>query len=180
MLRPITELARNIVGRSLGEFVAAEPYPWLVHTGGKLRPVERTSGLTVDRLIVDDDRVAVASSTARTSPLIPASPADLFQAIALAPRDRTGDRITIGVSSTCDVQIDDESISSLHAWIDRSDDTWRVWDNESTIGTKVNGDAVAAKFAYDIANGDRIALGYVELTFLEAAAFHRLVGELCR
>jgi len=177
VLRPITELARTILGQGLDEFVAAEPYPWLVHTGGKLRPVERTSGGTVDRIVVDEDST---DHRGPTLPLIPASPAALFHAVPLAPRDRSADRITIGVSSTCDVQIDDTSLSTLHAWFDRSDDTWRLWDNESTIGTKVNGDAVAAKFAYDVANGDRIAFGYVELTFLDARAFHRLLAELCR
>lgn len=130
----------------------------------------KTRGLTVDRIVVEG----------RTPPQR-GGVADDFTAVALVARDaaRT-DIVTVGLSSTCDVQINDQSLSKQHAWFQRDGDRWRLWDNDSVAGTQVNDQALRAGVPRELVAGDRLTFGYVDVTFLPPAAFHRLLGGLLR
>ncbi|MCC5947276.1 MAG: FHA domain-containing protein [Nitriliruptoraceae bacterium] len=67
-----------------------------------------------------------------------------------------GTRLTAGRSSSCDLVVDDSTVSREHAAFVRRGEAWWVVDLGSTNGTKVNG-ARAAE--HPIGPGDRIQLG---------------------
>ena len=67
-------------------------------------------GWTVDRLVLADEYGTRGEG-------IPAQE-DAYTVFDLAPRNPRDKRITIGCSSTCDVQINDESVSTLHATLE--------------------------------------------------------------
>src|SRR5438105_9653804 len=70
----------------------------------------------------------------------------------------TGSRLTLGRAEPADVVINDQSLSRVHASINRDGD--RVWiiDEGSTNGSLVNGAAVPA-FGTPLRDGDEIYLG---------------------
>jgi hypothetical protein len=67
-----------------------------------------------------------------------------------------GQRMTIGRLTSCNVTIDDSTVSREHAALVRRGDRWWVVDLGSTNGTSVNGVQAAEQ---PVAVGDRIELG---------------------
>jgi hypothetical protein len=152
---------------SLSDFTKAHPNPFLVHTSGALKQGDRskTRGLTVDRIVIEGKSA-------------PPKVGDNFFAGELRSRD-DDNVVTVGFSSTCDVVIDDQSLSKQHAWFERtSNGNWRVWDNDSLAGTQVNDKVLEPGEPKILATGDKITFGYVEATFLTSDAFHRLLRGL--
>ncbi|HVL97863.1 MAG TPA: DUF3662 and FHA domain-containing protein [Egibacteraceae bacterium] len=73
---------------------------------------------------------------------------------------------TVGRLPSCDIVLDDPSVSRRHARVARGDGRWTVEDLGSTNGLHVNGKAVGRAQLQD---GDRVEFGGVALTFtLEA------------
>jgi hypothetical protein len=172
-VRPLRHYLSDVQSISAREFSRLEPHPFLIHSSyraGPMKPLDTTGGFTIDRLILES----------RGPGSGPANVGDMFHAAVVKPRRVSPDdgRITVGLSSTCDVVINDQSVSKLHAWFDLRGDTWRIWDNGSVAGTQVNGTAVPASGCTPLETGDRISLGYVELVFLLPDAFYNLVKRL--
>jgi hypothetical protein len=104
------------------------------------------------------------------------SPADSTASLSLVafPVRRTGRSvghlITVGRASNNDVAIPDLSISRFHAFLKpRTDGGFQLQDAGSTNGSTVNGRAVPQQghgAPVDLAAGDTVRLGQVELTFL--------------
>ena len=67
-----------------------------------------------------------------------------------------GTRLTAGRASTCNLVVDDTTVSREHAAFVRRGETWWVVDLGSTNGTKVNGTRAAEQ---PVNPGDRIQLG---------------------
>jgi hypothetical protein len=163
---------QNFVSMGLAEFVRLHPNPFLVRSGAPMRAVDRTKtrGLTVDRIVVESHTPPQRQHVA-----------DNFMAAEVVARDPSKkDVITVGLSSTCDVQINDQSLSKQHAWFEHTADRWRVWDNDSVAGTQVNDQPLRTGFPHALSAGDRITFGYVDVTFLPPEAFHKLLGGLLR
>jgi pSer/pThr/pTyr-binding forkhead associated (FHA) protein len=82
--------------------------------------------------------------------------------------------VSVGFSSECDIQIQDPSVSRIHAYLSYTDG-WRIRDAGSAAGTLVNdeppGDAL-------LASGDRISLGQVDVLFLESKELFNLIHRL--
>jgi len=76
-----------------------------------------------------------------------------------------GSRLTVGRLSSCDVPLQDSTVSREHAALVRRSDTWWVVDLGSTNGTRVNGVQAAEQ---PIAIGDRIEFGDAVVEFAEA------------
>ena len=72
------------------------------------------------------------------------------------------DRLTVGRSPTCDVCIEEPSLSSEHARLVHSDQAWRIINLLSTNGVFVNGEKV---FSHRLEHGDEIRLGRAVLRF---------------
>lgn len=73
-------------------------------------------------------------------------------------------RIIIGRASSCDVKLEDSSVSSEHARLVRDSAGWRVVNLLSTNGTFVNDRKVSSSA---LAHGDRVRFGRVEFRFYD-------------
>lgn len=69
---------------------------------------------------------------------------------------------TVGRLPSCDITLDDPSVSRRHARIARRDGRWTVEDLGSTNGVQVNGQPVGRT---QLRDGDRVELGSMLLTF---------------
>jgi hypothetical protein len=147
-------------------FIAQHPNPFLVQATGestKLDP-KRRNDLTTDRLVLEKPRKALHEAML-VAPLV--------------PRDLDADRVTIGVATTCDIVLDDASVSKRHAWFsENASGTWTITDADSSAGTQVNNHPLAPGEPRALVSGDRITLGYVDLMFLAPDGFHDLVRGL--
>ena len=165
----VIDAYRDELARPPAEFPQRHPHPFLVYAGGPLRGLAagKTRGLTVDRFVLE-------GSPRPSEPL-----SSHFMAASVAPRDPVEKVVTIGVSSTCDIVINDGSLSKQHAWFERaSDGRWRIWDNDSVAGTQVNGEMIKPGYPRTLTSDDKLTLGYVELTFLSPDAFYLLIRYL--
>ena len=76
----------------------------------------------------------------------------------------TGNRVILGREISCDIQINDPSVSRHHAELLYAADGWTVRDTGSTNGTSLNGAPINQSRVF---NGDLIKLGNTELQFQE-------------
>lgn len=148
-----------------GHFVGTHPHPFLVHASGELTKLDprRRDDLTTDRLMVEKPRAALQQSML-VAPVV--------------PRDIDAGRVTIGVATACDIVLDDASVSKRHAYFTEKNGAWHITDADSSAGTQVNNQPLSPGAPHALASGDRITLGYVELTFLGPEGFHELVHGL--
>lgn len=72
------------------------------------------------------------------------------------------DRMTIGRAATCDLRVEEPSISSEHARFVHAEDGWRIINLLSTNGVFVNDKKV---FSHLLSDGDEIRLGRAVLRF---------------
>jgi hypothetical protein len=146
-------------------FLSQHPYPFLVHATGELQALDpgKRDDLTSDRLVLERPREALHES---------------MQVARLVPRDLDNDRVTIGVATTCDVLLDDASVSKRHAWFEEVQGAWQICDADSSAGTQVNNDPIEPGTARVLVSGDRITLGYVEMMFLAPEGFYDLIRGL--
>ena len=160
------EVCRNLTAE---QFCVHSPHPFLLHSAkdGPLLPTKATRGVTVDRLVLGDAYGNRGPGTHAKE--------EAYTILPLLPRDSKDRRITLGCSKTCDVQINDESISALHAVVERVGETYRIKDHGSAAGTQVNSELVEERHPRELASGDRVTLGYVDLVFLPPADFYRFV-----
>lgn len=167
MLRDLVAWRSDVERYSLDEFCRVHAHPLLVHcrTTGELQPVDRTHGLTIDRAIVTD----------RLDGGWSARLGDYAAAEVVARNPARSTDITIGCSSHCDIQLNDASVSKLHALMSREIDGWHVRDASSLTGIRVND---AEPGLEPLVSGDRISIGLVELIFLLPPEVYRLVRGL--
>jgi len=72
------------------------------------------------------------------------------------------ERQSIGRSIQCDIVINDQNVSRVHAWVEYHDHQWRIIDNNSTNGTYVNDERIQVCVLQD---GDIIRLGTTNCIF---------------
>lgn len=76
---------------------------------------------------------------------------------ALQPPDvPRGERLVLGRENTCDYVIQDKTVSTRHAELERTDKGWLIRDLGSRNGTRVNGWRASEQ---PLAAGDEVALG---------------------
>ncbi|MBL9019787.1 MAG: FHA domain-containing protein [Myxococcales bacterium] len=145
--------------------MSTHPHPFLVHASGALTRLDpsRRDELTTDRLMVEKPRAALQ---------------DAMLVAPVVARDIDAGRVTIGVATACDIVLDDASVSKRHAYFTENNGIWLLTDADSSAGTLINNQPLSPNAARELASGDRIALGYVELTFLLPEGFHELVHGL--
>jgi len=132
-------------------------------TDGALTPVADTGSDTFSRL-------REVEKSQQEDPLLTVS----FRVVEMEFPSNTG-KLSIGSSSSCDVRIDDESVSRRHADMFVKDGVYSIVDSESALGTTLNGDLLKPGDVKIIRSGDRIRMGKVNLVFLLPAEFHRMV-----
>jgi FHA domain-containing protein len=142
----------------LGEFgiqaqLLSPPEEELVEAGPEAAPSAGDFGHT---MVYSPDREA-----RRLEP----EPSPGQRALLVSDGGRTvlsGDRVLLGRSRECDVQLADPNVSRRHAELRRDEGGWSVVDLGSTNGVKLNGRRVDQAA---LEPGDRITLGLTELTY---------------
>jgi pSer/pThr/pTyr-binding forkhead associated (FHA) protein len=76
------------------------------------------------------------------------------------PLEITQDRVLVGRDPSCDIVLDDKSVSRRHACFERHGDGWGVVDQGSANGTFVNGQQVVQA---ELRDGQELRLGMVPL-----------------
>lgn len=162
-MEPLTYYIKNCKALDEAEFTVKNPFPFLIHDSSNrtLRPVEMTRGLTMDRMVLEGQDGEGGRDA-------------WYSVFSVAPRSGDSLEVSVGCSQTCDVQINDDSVSKLHAVIAQAGSGFSLRDNDSTAGTFVNDEAVSGPARVLIA-GDRVTFGAVDLIFLPAPDFHRFV-----
>ena len=78
---------------------------------------------------------------------------------------------SIGRAKTCDISIDNMTVSRFHAVLSRRANGWILFDTNSTSGTFVNGGAI--KKHQILKDGDRVNFGKCEFVFYSTAVTTR-------
>lgn len=112
-------------------------------------------------------------------PLVPALDFIAFP-VRNSGRSLFGSKISVGRTQNNDIQIDDRTVSKLHAIIEReAAGEFRIRDAGSAAGTLVEGQVAPARGdgeGVPLRAGVNIILGGVQLTFLDLAAMLSLLA----
>jgi hypothetical protein len=203
-MEPIGAFAKMGAALTVEQFCEKYPYPFLLLSRGaaSLRPAASTGVGTLERVVLTDglgnrgdaltpknlqktmegleltrEPPEAARSSTGSGEQRRVGPYGVF-AVATRGAEVESTGITLGCSSRCDVQVNDESVSALHALIERRRDTYSIMDNDSTTGTMVNDEVLEKGEWRMLSSGDRVTLGYIDLTFLMPAEFYHLVRRL--
>lgn len=172
-MKPIADYIELCRECSEEEFARRFEHAFMVHsslTQRAMQPVGETRHrMTIDRLVIETDGA-------------PSSPDNLsldqlYQVVELRSA-ATASPVRIGCGEDCDVQINDRSVSRLHASIHVEQGRYLVSDENSSAGTLVNGREVLAGGFMEISSGDRIVLGYLSVIFFQPADFYLFVRRL--
>jgi outer membrane biosynthesis protein TonB len=71
-------------------------------------------------------------------------------------------RYLVGRSDSCDIYVDDEAVSAVHAVLEITDRVVKIYDMNSTNGTYVNGEKIIVK---EIKPGDKLGIANVDFVF---------------
>jgi len=165
-MKPLAYYVDACLPISEGVFAKTCQSVFFIHSkkmDGTLTPVEDTSTDTFSRLSEVD-------KPQRKDPLQTVS----FRVIEMEFLSDTG-KLSIGSSSSCDVQINDESVSRHHAELFVKNGVYAIADSDSALGTTLNGDLLRPGDVKSIRSGDRVKMGKSNLVFLLPAEFHRMV-----
>ncbi len=84
----------------------------------------------------------------------------------------TEDVVILGRTSDCDIQIDDQSVSSKHARIVSENDpfmdnikNYYIEDLKSTNGTRLNNDVISKE---KLSEGDVIKIGFTQFQYVDS------------
>jgi hypothetical protein len=182
-VRPIGEFIEACARVFEDEYCAQHPHPVFLHrpSAQALRPVEDMTKQTFDRGVLD--RSPPPAPEENPPPELAALKPELRYSVYVIRGGKGGDApssssITVGSGFDCDVWINDESVSMRHAHVTIRGGEYRLRDNQSTTGTQINDKPLAPGEERPLRSGDEVRLGYVELTFLTAGGFYRLVRRL--
>jgi len=169
-MKPIGEYQHFCEGMTVEDYLADDP-PGVLLLASALKGLASARGApgsTMNRLNLGDD----------PSRLVPSevSRADAYSVLPLLSRSGERDgRLVIGCGTTCDIFIDDTSISREHAWVERRDEAYFLGDLQSVTGVRVNDTHLKPRDECPLNTGDRVELGRVELMFLSPLEFYNFV-----
>jgi hypothetical protein len=132
-------------------FRLSEPSPWLVWEAGPWKP-----------------------GGARTLTALPSAPAHAplaagAEALAytLSPKDPAGNQVTLGRNPTCDIVINDGTVSMLHLVFTRTDKGWTVQDSGSRNGSTLSGAPLESGKPQQLISTARLMAGSVAFSYYE-------------
>ena len=133
-----------------------------------------------------------APPTTREAPLLfatrpgggqtrPSASTPLFFFVQKSAKNAFADEVTLGRTANNDITIEDNSVSRFHAYFapDKSGG-WSLIDAKSTAGTFVAGKRLEPKTPVAVQPGSMLAVGEVELRFLDPDAFYKYCKALLR
>jgi pSer/pThr/pTyr-binding forkhead associated (FHA) protein len=111
-----------------------------------------------------------ASDTAPTNAEVNAATVFVVHPLRRRP-DAPYELVTLGRAATCDVVIDGESVSRMHAFVHQDGGAHLLMDAGSRTGTTLNGEPVAARGQgkpHPVSDGDRVGLGKTTVKLVSA------------
>ncbi|HUM12917.1 MAG TPA: FHA domain-containing protein [Myxococcaceae bacterium] len=102
-------------------------------------------------------------------------------AIALEPVVRDATHVTLGRSPSCDLVIEEGTVSQVHLVFRQVDEAWTVEDAGSTNGSWLDGVRLEKAVAHRLAEGARLQTAQVLFTFASSSGvWRRLEAEALR
>jgi FHA domain len=145
-------------------FARAHAHPWLLREPTAWHPTHPEGGET---LLVPP------------APVVPLEGSAL--AIALEPVVRESPQITLGRSATCDLVIEEGTVSQLHLVFRREGEGWTVEDPGSTNGSWLDGVRLEKAEVRPLSEGARLQAAQVLFTFASSSGlWRRLEAEALR
>lgn len=145
-------------------FGRAHPHPWLLREPTAWHPTHP-----------DGDQ------TLLMPPTVAAPLEGSALAIALEPVVRDGTQITLGRSASCDLVIEEGTVSQVHLVFRQAPDGWTVEDPGSTNGSWLEGVRLEKAVAQKLADGARLQAAQVLFTFASSSGlWRRLEAEALR
>lgn len=92
------------------------------------------------------------------------------------PGAQFGDRITVGRTSNNDIVLAHHTVSRLHVYFRLRDGRWWITDAGSKNGTALGDVDLAPRRETQIADGDLLWIGDVDVVFHTAASLYALLG----
>jgi hypothetical protein len=168
-VRPLADWLKDANRLDELAYCNKHPYPLLVHctTGYRLQPVS-IMAMTLDRAVL------AAALRPRSTP----SAIDDYIAFEVCAADgRRAFDLSLGCNPSCDIHIDDVTVSKLHAHMTQDrHGNWYIQDAGSSTGTHVNdGDPGPTQV---LVSGDRISVGMVDLVFYLPSQAYSLIRRL--
>jgi len=103
------------------------------------------------------------------------------QAIALEPVVRDGTEITLGRSASCDLVIEEGTVSQVHLVFRQASEGWTVEDPGSTNGSWLDGVRLEKAVPQKLGEGARLQAAQVLFTFASSSGvWRRLEAEALR
>jgi hypothetical protein len=144
-------------------FVRAHPHPWLLREPTAWHPTH-----PVGRTLLAPPTEAALSE-------------GMAVAIALEPTARDAREITLGRGPSCDLEIDEGTISQLHLVFVRDGEEWSVRDVGSTNGSWLEGVRLEPNQPVPLKEGARLQAAQVLFTFASSSGlWRRLEAEALR
>jgi hypothetical protein len=106
-----------------------------------------------------------AQATREDGPMPKAQLIDPQKILFDQPLELTKRSLTIGRDANNDIVINQETVSSLHATIEYKEGFFRLEDQRSSNGTRLNGRPIEPNKAIRLKSGDRIEFDIYECTF---------------
>ncbi len=145
-------------------FARAHPHPWLLREPTAWHPTH-TDG----------------PHTLLMPPTVAAPLEGSALAIALEPVVRDAPQITLGRSPSCDLQIEEGTVSQVHLVFRPAPDGWTVEDRGSTNGSWLDGVRLEKSVAHRLNEGARLQTAQVLFTVASSAGlWRRLEAEALR
>lgn len=164
--KTVGELLATWYGREMSEFLAVHTDPVLIGVGildVKLLRDPHSHGST---LCLGFEQVREDAS----------HPPDPLVGIILpvvARSSRRKDQVIIGRAASCDVVVDDPSVSERHCVIEDRGDALTVSDRGSTNGTLINGTPLEPSLAHTLRDEDVLTLGRHSFQFFTPAVLYQ-------
>jgi hypothetical protein len=150
--------------RDEAAFARANPHPWLLREPTAWHPTNPDNPQTLHM-------PATVAAPLEGSAL----------AIGLEPVLRDATQITLGRSPSCDLVIEEGTVSQLHLVFRQAGDGWTVEDPGSTNGSWLDGVRLEKAVQRKLAEGARLQAAQVLFTFASSAGlWRRLEAEALR
>jgi len=145
-------------------FARAHPHPWLLREPTAWHPTHPDG---VHTLLMPATVAAPLEGSAL--------------AIALEPVVRDSPQITLGRSPSCDLVVEEGTVSQIHLVFRQAEDGWTVEDPGSTNGSWLDGVRLEKAVRHRLAEGARLQTAQVLFTFSSSAGvWRRLEAEALR
>ncbi len=178
-MHPIGAMIPICGGLTEEQYCASYPYPvLLMQAQQNLSRVENPNSATIERIVLVPEESAAQDAMSTTRATERPAPTHMYFVFPLAPKTTPATTLVLGCSPDCDVQIDDRSISKIHAVFKTDAGRTFVKDNDSTSGTQINGETLVPKKWRELVTGDCLSLGFVDTIFLPPLDFYNFVRRL--